>query len=204
MNDKIKKVNDNSVNIQCDGINLYEYFLILKQRWKLLIGIFFISVITTDIVSLRMTPIYRAITTILPISSESTMFGNLISLISPASVLISGKGQTESNKIIAIFKSRTIIENVARKMNLSDIPLEEIPEGRDHLNVLVGKIYSMVSTSNDLKTWVIKIYVDYKDPEIARDVANRYVLELESILKKKSLTVTKMNRVFIEEQLRNE
>ena len=204
MNDRIIKNDDNSKNIEIDGINLYELFLILKKWWKLLIGIFLISVITTAIVSLRITPIYRAATTILPISSESNKYGNLTSLFSPTIIPISGRGPTDTNKIIAILKSRTIIENVAKNIDHDDILLEEKPEERDTLNYLVSKLYSMVSISNDLKTGVITIAADYKDPEIAKDIANQYVIELVSILKNKSLTVTKINRVFIEEQLRNE
>lgn len=204
MNDRIKKINDDSENIQIDGINLYEIFSIIIKRWKLLIGIFFISVIVTTIISLRITPIYRAATTILPISSESTKYGNLTSLFSPTIMPISGRGQTDTNKIIAILTSRTIIENVTKNINHYDILLDEKPEEMDPFNYLVGKIHSMVSISNDLKTGVIIIYADSKYPEIARDIANQYVSELESILKDKSLTVTKMNRVFIEEQLRNE
>ncbi len=203
MGDRIKNTDDNSKNIGIDGINLYEWFLILKKWWKLIIGIFFISVIATAIISLRMAPIYRAATTILPILSESTKFGNLMSIIYPASMPISAIGQTDSNKILVILKSRTIIENVAKNINHYDILLEEKPEERDPLNYLVGKIHRMVSISNDLKTGVIIIYADSKYPEIARDIANQYVSELESMLKDKSLTVTKMNRMFIEEQLRN-
>ena len=204
MNDRIKKNDDNSKNIEIDGINLYELFLILKKRWKPLIGIFFITVIVTAIISLRITPIYRAATTILPISSESNKYGNLTSLFSPTIVPISWIGQTDVNKIIAILKSRTIMENVAKNIDHDDILLEEKPEERETLNYLVAKLYSMVSISNDLKTGVITIAADYKEPEIARDIANQYVIELVSILKNKSLTVTKMNRVFIEEQLNNE
>ena len=105
---------------------------------------------------------------------------------------------------MAILKSRTIIENVTKNTNHYDILLEGKSEERDPLNYLVGKIHSMVSISNDLKTGVIIIYADSKYPEIARDIANQYVSELGSILKDKSLTVTKMNRIFIEEQLNNE
>ena len=204
MNDRIKKTDDNSKNIEIDGINLFEILIIIKNRWKLLIGIFFITVIATAIISLRMVPIYRAATTILPISSESNQYGNLTSLFSPTIMPISGRGQTDTNKIIAILKSRTIIENVTKNINHYDILLEEKPEERDTLNYLVSKLYSMVYISNDLKTGVITIAADYKDPEIAKDIANQYVIELVSILKNKSLTVTKMNRVFIEEQVRNE
>ncbi len=204
MNDRIKKTDDNSKNIEIDGINLYELFLILKKWWKLLIGIFFITVIATAIISLQITPIYRATTTIIPISSVSIKYGNLTSLFSPTIMPISGIGQNDTNKIIAILKSRTIIENVTKNINHYDILLEEKPEERDTLNYLVAKLYSMVSISNDLRTGVITIAEDYKDPEIAKDIANQYVIELVSILKNKSLTVAQMNRVFIEEQLRNE
>ncbi len=56
MNDRIKKTNDDSENIQIDGINLIEIVLIIKKRWKLMMGIFFISIIAAVIISLRITP----------------------------------------------------------------------------------------------------------------------------------------------------
>ncbi len=149
------------------------------------------------------TPTYRAKITILPVSSKNS---NLFYLTGPRTFTgmpIFG-GQTEGIKIIIILKSRTIKENIIKNMDLINIFFEGIQKVRTPLNAAVGILGGMVSISDNLKTGVITITVDNKNPLIARDIANQYVIELESLLKEKSFTEAKLNRIFIEEQLKNE
>jgi len=62
----------------------------------------------------------------------------------------------------------------------------------------------IVTISDDKKTGVIDISIDFKDPELAKKIAEQYVKELQDILAEKSLTVSKMNRIFLEKQLEEE
>lgn len=53
-----------------DEINLLDYWRVIMRRWKIIAVIFLTSVATAAVVSLRMTPIYQAATTIMPIGSS--------------------------------------------------------------------------------------------------------------------------------------
>ena len=43
-----------------DEIDLYELCLVLKKRYKLILGIFVIAVLMAGVISFRMTPVYRS------------------------------------------------------------------------------------------------------------------------------------------------
>ena len=200
MNEISGQSNNKSEFYKDEEIDLLKFWLIVKKQWKLLLALFIIAVTVTTVISLKITPTYRATTSMLPISSETVVW----SIFSPAGVSISGGVETNKKKIMAILKSRTIRVNVINGMNLVEIMLDGKPEVRAPINVVSGMIGSMMTVSSEVKTGLIKITVDNKDPELARDIANQYVKELKSILIEKSLTVAKLNRIFIEEQFRNE
>jgi uncharacterized protein involved in exopolysaccharide biosynthesis len=94
---------------------------------------------------------------------------------------------------------------VIKDLNLIPKLLDEMPEDRNPLLVAIEKMEDdVVSISDDKKTGVINISIDFKDPELAKKIAEQYVKELQDILAEKSLTVSKMNRVFLEKQLEEE
>ena len=189
---------------QEDEIDLYELWLILKKRKKLILGIFLTATVLTAIVSFLMTPIYRSEATVIPVSSKSSGLGNLAELAAIAGVPNPSAGD-ESSKIIAVLNSREIKERVIKKLNLIPILLEgKQPKKRDPMNVAVEILEKMVSISDDKKTGVIKISVEHKDPKLAQKIAQAYIEELQEMMNEKKLTVAKFNRMFLEEQLKEQ
>ncbi len=186
-----------------DEIDLYELWLTIKKRKKVIIGLFLFSVIATAIISFIMTPIYRTTASVLPVSSSKSPLGSLAGLAAMAGVSVGG--DESSQKVMAVLDSRTIKENVIKDLNLIPQILDEIPEDRNPLLVAIEKMKDeIVSISDDKKTGVINISVDFKDPELAKKIAEQYIKELQDILAEKSLTVSKMNRMFLEKQLEEE
>ncbi len=188
--------------VEDDEIDLYELWLVLKKRKKLIIGLFLFAVIFTTIISFIMTPIYRSTASVIPVSSSQSPLGSLAGLAAMAGISL-GESD-ESQKVMAVLNSRTIKENVIKRLNLIDVLLDEIPEDRNPLNVALEEFEDMISISQDKKTGVISISVDYKDPKLAAEIANTYVDELQKILNEKALTVAKINRIFLEKQLKEE
>ncbi len=186
-----------------DEIDLYELWLTIKKRKKVIIGLFLFSVIATAIISFIMTPIYRTTASVLPVSSKQSPLGSLAGLAAMAGVSVGG--DESSQKVMAVLNSRTIKENVIKDLNLIPKILDELPEDRNPLLVTIEKMEKkIVSISDDKKTGVINISIDFKDPELAKRIAEQYVKELQDILAEKSLTVSKMNRIFLEKQLEEE
>ena len=200
MSEKSKQSNNKPEFDEDEEIDLFEYLLIVIKQWKLILALFVVTVIATVIISLRITPIYRAQTTILPIASETA----ILNVITTIGVPIAGGSEANTIKIMAILNSRTIKENVIDSLNILDVLLEEWPQSRRSINMAPGILDSMVKVSSNIKTGLIIISVENKDPELAKIITNQLVKELELILREKSFTVIKMYRLFIEEQLRNE
>jgi len=79
---------DDKEKIDSDEINLLDYFIVLLKRKRLIISITLGAAIITAIVSLIMSPIYRAETKILPPQqSSSSMATHLISQLGGAAGL---------------------------------------------------------------------------------------------------------------------
>ncbi len=181
-----------------DEIDLYELWQRLKKRGKLIVGIFLAGVILAVVVSLVMTPVYRSEALLLPVSNQPSL---AIAQLASEFLGVQGGGGDLSSKIMAILKSRTIKERVVKRLNLVDVLLEEKPENRDPVNVVVGILEGIVKVTTDRKTGAITLQVDYKDPELAARIAQAYIEELKKILEEKALTVAKANRIFLEKQL---
>ncbi|NIN01132.1 MAG: hypothetical protein GTO24_24485, partial [candidate division Zixibacteria bacterium] len=113
-----------------DEINLYDYYLVIKKRWKLIALVFFVTTVTAGIASLLMTKIYRAETTILPIQSGSS--GGIASMVGELSNLpfvTSMLPATSADKLVTVLQSRTIRENIIKKLDLMDILFADRGDG---------------------------------------------------------------------------
>ncbi|WP_457640405.1 GumC family protein [Persephonella sp.] len=186
-----------------DEIDLYELWLTIKKRKKLIIGLFLFITISTAIISFILTPVYRSEASVIPVSAASSPLGELAGLAAMAGFSVGSTG--DSAKIMAILKSRSIKEAVIKDIDLIPVLLEEdIPEDRDPMNVAVETLDEMVSVSEDKKTGVITISIDYKDPELAKKIAEKYIEKLQEIMNEKSLTIARFNRLFLEKRLKEE
>ena len=181
-----------------DEIDLYELWLTLKKRWKVVIGTFLIFTVAAVVIAFVMTPVYRATTTLMPVSA--TPVSGMAALASEALGIQLQKDNT-SSKIMAVLKSKTIRERVIKNLNLIPVLLENIPENRDPMYVAQETLEEMVSVSQDRKTNLITLNVDSEDRELAKKIAEEYIKELQNILEEKALTIAKVNRIFLEKQL---
>lgn len=182
-----------------EEIDLYELWQNLVRKKKVVLSVFISGVLLATLFALLSPKVYRAEVSLMPISPQQSsglheIAGQLLGL--PV------KSGGDASKVMAILESRTIKERVVKRLNLTEKLLTEPPEERDPLRVAVEKIEDMVSVSQDRRTGLIRLGVEYTDPELARDIAEAYVEELRAILEEKALTLAKMNRRFLEEQLR--
>jgi uncharacterized protein involved in exopolysaccharide biosynthesis len=191
-----------------DEINLYDYYLVIKKRWKLIALIFFVTTIIAAIASLLMTKIYRAETTILPIQSGSSgriasMVGQLGELPFVSSMLPA----TSADKLVTVLESRTVRENIIKNLDLMN-PL--FPDERG-IKILgeskpptlqdgIRKLGEITSVRKERKGDLITISVDSHDPEFAAQIANQYPAELQIFLSENELSLAKRARIFLGER----
>jgi len=187
-----------------DEINLLDLWRVIRKRWKIIAVIFFAAVVMAAVVSLLMTPIYQAKATLMPVeSSGSQMSAALKSLGSIPFVggMVPGISGASGYKLVAVLKSRTVAEDVIKALDLITILFEEPQDEPPTLQDAVRVLSEDMTEITDDKEGLISVAVEYKDPEIAADIANQYTRELQRFLSENTLSMAKRNRIFIENQL---
>ncbi|MFH1829580.1 MAG: hypothetical protein ABH871_02220, partial [Pseudomonadota bacterium] len=136
-------------------------------------------------------------------------FGGLASLAGVS--LPGGAGDTE--KILAVLKSRTLAENVINSQQLMPILFEKAwdakaekwktddPKKQPNMESAIKIMKGAVLVVDDKKAKTIRITGKFKDPKLAARVVNAYVDELQNFIASNAFTTAKRNRIFIEEQL---
>lgn len=201
-----------------DEVNLLDYWRIIWKYKKSIMTIVAIASIAAVFISLSLPKTYKADAVIMPVSSKggggglsamASQFGGLASL---AGINLGGSaGDTE--KILAILKSRTLAENVINRENLMPILYEgrwdkkagkwkvDDPEKQPNMEGAVRTIKSAVVSTLNKKAKTIKITGIFKGPRLAARVVTTYLVELQKFINANALTVAKRNRIFIEGQL---
>ncbi|MFH2013260.1 MAG: Wzz/FepE/Etk N-terminal domain-containing protein [Pseudomonadota bacterium] len=189
-----------------DEINLLDYLQVIIKRWKIIAWIVGISVVSMAIISLLMTPIYQAKTTIMPVESSGGQLSGLLQNIGSLPFVGSmasniGGGGTSANKLVAILNSRTLAEDIIKTLDLMKV----FSKGKKEPPTLQDSVKSLTDITkitDDKKKGVISISVEYKDPKIAADIANHYTTVLQKFINENTLSMAKKNRIFLEAQLK--
>jgi tyrosine-protein kinase Etk/Wzc len=181
-----------------DEINLLDYLVVILKRKKMIIGVTFSAALITTLISLVMTPIYKAETKILPPQqNSSSVASQLLNQFSGGALASVGSalGIENPNDIyIGILKSRTIYDRIIDRFGLMDT--YEAGYRADARNSLDE---SLIVQSG--KEGIISIAVEDKDPERAARMANGFVEELKVITQTLAVTEASQRRLFFEEQL---
>lgn len=187
-----------------DEINLLDYWRVIRKRWKIIAWIFGVSVITAGVISLLMSPIYRAKTTLMPLESSGSQLSaamrNLGSLPFVGG-MVPSIGGASADKLVAVLQSRTVSEDVIRALDLIKVLFEEERDEPPTIQDVVRSLTEATKITND-KKGLISVSVEYKDPGIAADIANQYTIALQRFLNENALSGEKRNRIFIENQLK--
>jgi len=204
----------NQINQIDDEINLLDYWRVIwKRRW-VVIGVFLVAVIAAAIISLLMTPIYQAKATLMPVESSQGKFSAAMGTLQNIPFLggaVGGTlGKTATDKLVTILNSRTIAEDVIKKMDLSKVFFKEAWDGKKGewksskpptLQDTVQALQTGIVKVTDDRKGLISISVEYKDPKLAAGIANEYTTALHQFLIVNAISQAKRNRIFLEKQL---
>jgi uncharacterized protein involved in exopolysaccharide biosynthesis len=182
-----------------DEINLLDYLIVVLKRKKMIIGVTLSAASITVLVSLLMTPIYRAETRILPPQQNSSGLASqfLAQFAGDASGLLSGTlGIKNPNDVyVGMLRSRTLYDRIIDRFGLM-----EIYEARYRSDARERLEESLSVESG--KDGIIAIAVEDEDPERAARMANAFVRELKEITQDLAVTEASQRRLFFEEQLK--
>ncbi|MEW5800970.1 MAG: Wzz/FepE/Etk N-terminal domain-containing protein [bacterium] len=185
-----------------DEPKLQDYWQIIRKRWKLILCILFFGTATAAVVNYCLPDVFEATATLMaleaPAGLASTVSESFRSMIDiPSLTGMGGKSTTE--KIINILESRTMCEEVATQLNLQAV-FPQDPSVSDPWTGTIRRLKKM-RTIQDNHQGLILVSVQYTDPNLTASIANSYVSCLKKLLQENAFSLTKKNRLFIEEQL---
>ena len=196
--------------VEDDEIDLYELWLVLKKRKKIIFITLGVIFTLTLLYAFLAPKVYRSQATIMPLGGENKG-GGLASLIGGFVPLPAGQSGLTCE---AVLNSRLIRERIVEDLNLLPILFKDkwdpenkrwkLKEGENPPTVFDGAnaLGKLLSTSSDKKTGVITINSDFpEDPVLAYKIANSALKNLDKILNEKAFTLAKKYRIYIEERL---
>ncbi len=187
-----------------NSANLFDYWDVLVARRKVVGGLCGIGMAVALVVSLLLPDVYESTSSVLP-QLDSKEGGALAALLgSPAAggmaqnlglgLGLPGLPTTPTDVFVSILKSRLMADEVIKKFNLMDryqekTMVETRKELEDHLRITVTK------------EKVIKVVVEDEDPQVAADMANFYVSNLDRLNRTVTVSKAGQNRAFLERRL---
>jgi len=179
-----------------DEISLLDLATTLGEEKKLIFGLPFVAGIVAIVVSLLLTPIFTAKTTLLPPQSgggggAAAALAQLGGLAGLAGI---SAGGTTADTVISMLKSRSAKDEIIDRFQLTERYEAEM---RQDVYLELDK---RVRVSSDKKSGLITIEVDDEDPAFAANMANAYYEVLRDLMTRVAVTEAQQRRVFFEEQ----
>lgn len=182
-----------------DEIDLIDLATVLAKRKRLIVGMAVGAALVTAVISLIMTPVYRAETKILSPQTSSSMAAQIMSQLGAASVLLGGAPAMKSQNelYIELVKSRPVLDRVLDRFDLMKrYDTDSREEARKAL-------LENIRARDSIKSGIITVGLEDPDPKLAADMANALIEELRALNKGLSISEAAQRRLFFEEQLKD-
>src|SRR5262249_54397392 len=185
-----------------DDVTLFDYWQVISKRKRAIIAFCSVVVMATLVVSLLLPKIYESTATLLPQLESNNALGLGALLSSSAAgtaaqslgISLPGTPATPTDIFTAMLKSRIMADDIIRRFNLMEH--YEKKTMHDARLILEGNTRIVVT-----KEKVIKVTVEDKDPQLASDMANFYVSNLDRLNQTLGVSKARENRKFIEQRV---
>lgn len=180
-----------------DEISLIDLAIVLGEEKRTLFAVPAVTTTLSLLVSLLMTPIYTAKTVIIPPQQQqSSAASALASLGALAGLAGSAAGIKSPDEMYVAFMQTEGLQNALIKRLSLQQRYEE-----DSLADTRKKLKENVRVMPDIKTGLITIEADDKDPLFAAELANAQVDELRILMGRLAVTDAQQRRVFYEQAI---
>lgn len=164
-----------------DEIDLVELFKTLFKYWKLIISITLIATVIAVLYAMLATPIFKAETKFfIPKQDKSSLSGYMSAINSLGfGGLVGGDSSTEV--VLNFINSRRMAKDVVIKFNLVQFYNQNnsVDDNPDKLMFsAINNLKGSMSVNND-KTGLITLGIESTDPQLAADIANFIVINLD-------------------------
>lgn len=185
-----------------DEVTLLDYWRVIRKRRRLIGGLCVSAVLAALAVSLLLPKIYESTATLLPSldSKEGSGLGALLAATGAGGAAQSlgfslpGAPATPTDIFVSMLKSRIMADSVIERFDLK--ALYQAKTMQDARNALQDDTRISIS-----KEKVIKIIVEAESPQLAADIANFYVSNLDRLNQTLNVSKVGQNRKFIEGRL---
>lgn len=179
-----------------DDVDLMDLVITLGEEKKLLFGLPLFAGLIAVVVSLCLTPVFTARTTLLPPQGNNSggAAAALASLGGLAGLAGIGTGGTTVDTVLSMLKSRSAKDKIIEQFDLMNRFEEDVRED------VYLKLDSLVQISSEKKSGLITIEVDDEDPVVAAEMANAYYQVLRDLMTRVAVTEAQQRRVFFEKQ----
>lgn len=185
--------------------------LLWNGRRQLLAGAFGVAVLTLVISLLLFPRYYRSTATILP-DLEKNKFASLGQLQGLANLAGLTTGTTDLSRLYpAIAASDAVLRSVIlqryRTTAFSDsvdlIRYFKLDEGSEEKNMdeALKTLRGLLSVSNDAKTGIVTLWVEMREPQLAADVLNAIIGQVDAFMRLKRTTSASEQAKWIAERL---
>ena len=187
---------------QTDEVTLFDYWQVISKRKWGIIALCAVMTMGTLVVSFLLPKIYESTATLLPQleSNNGVGLGALFASGAASSaaqslgISLPGSPATPTDVFTAMLKSRIMADDIIRQFNLMEH--YETKTMHDARGSLEGATRIVVT-----KEKVIKVAVEDRDPQLASDIANFYVSNLDRLNQTLSVSKARENRKFIEQRV---
>jgi len=186
--------------IEDEEVTLLDYWGVVRKRLRLVVVLCVVAVLATLGYSLWVPKIYESTATILAPDERGARNLGLATALAASGVVQSMPGLSmpsmtpQRDIFVSILKSRTMAQDVVQRFNLQQ--RYEVPFRSDAIKRLLGA--TTVSLS---KEGIISVKVEETDPQLAADIANFFVANLDQMLTRYATTEAGKQRAFIAERL---
>jgi uncharacterized protein involved in exopolysaccharide biosynthesis len=183
-----------------EEVNLLEYWRVVRTHLRLIVVLWGLAVVATMAYSLWLPKIYESTVTILTPDEQGGRTLGLATALAASGVIQSVPGLSmpsmtpQRDIVVSILKSRTMAQDVVERFNLHQ--RYETKFLSDAIKRLSG-----ATTASLSKDGVISVKVEDTDPQLAADLANFYVANLDQMLTRFATTEAGKQRMFIAERL---
>ncbi|KPK62673.1 hypothetical protein AMJ83_10145 [candidate division WOR_3 bacterium SM23_42] len=182
--------------------SLIDYLEVIVAWRRFIIRNVIILTLAATLISFLLVKKYTATATMLPPSSEQNVMLSLLAGGLPGGMSsIPGIGAvlpgftTPSDLYAAIMKSSRIRKEVIKKHDLHTV-------FKTKKNYQTYEILEEITQITVTPEGIISVAVTYKDKNLAADIANTYINELDKFNNQTSMTAGRKYRIFIEERLK--
>ena len=190
-----------------DEIDLYELWLILKKRFKWIVGSILTFLVIAIIYLLITPPVYKTEAVIYPTNVRVKIPAITTSVVD--ALLLSN----DMPNLVAVLQSNYVKEKVIKNLNLLPILFPDKWDNKTKTwkdpnnapTILDGlkKLNDLISVKQDKNTKVVKLSVEFpKNPKLAFLIAQNLLIESEKFLKKQTVDLLNKYKTYIVTQIR--